>query len=154
MRDVSGPGKPRQWARRVVLLYGLLEADCVVAEKNFGGDMVAATIHAVDPSIPVKMVTASRGKAVRAEPMAALYGADDRLAESGLVVPGSVVVGVPGAGSQVHHVGHFPELEGEMTTWVAGASWSPNRLDAAMWMLTELMLVGRGEKREVTAEVF
>ena len=74
MRDASGPGKPRQWARRVVLLYGLLEADCVVAEKNFGGDMVAATIHAVDPSIPVKMVTASRGKAVRAEPMAALYG--------------------------------------------------------------------------------
>ncbi len=54
----------------------------------------------------------------------------------------------------MHHVGHFPELEGEMTTWVPGASWSPNRLDALVWMLTELMLVGRGETREVTAEVF
>ena len=154
LRDASGPGKPRQWARRVVLLYGLLGADCVVAERNFGGEMVASTIEAVEASVPVKLVTASRGKAIRAEPVAALYGADDRRSASGLVVPGASVVGVPGEGSQVHHVGHFPELESEMTTWVAGASWSPNRLDALVWMLTDLMLGGRGRRQEVTAAVF
>ena len=132
----------------------ILGADCVVAEKNFGGDMVESTIKAVDSAIPVKMVTASRGKEVRAEPVSALYGADDRQTESGLVVPGSVVLGTPGLGSEVHHVGHFPELETEMTTWVAGSRWSPNRLDALVWVLTELLLVGRGRVDEVGAEVF
>ncbi len=140
LRDASGRGKPREWARRVVLLYGMLAADVVVAEKNFGGEMVASTIHAVDSSVPVKMVVASRGKAIRAEPVAALYGADDREGDSGLVAPGSVVVGVPGSGSRVHHVGHFAELESEMTTWVPGVSWSPNRLDALVWGVTEVLL--------------
>jgi len=86
--------------------------------------------------------------------VSALYGADDRRTEARLVLPGSVVLGAPGLGSEVHHVGHFPELETEMTTWVPGARWSPNRLDALVWVLTELLLVGRGRVDEVGAEVF
>ena len=117
MRDVSGRGKPRQWGRRVSLVYHLLGADRVVAEKNFGGDMVEATLKAVDRSLAVKMVSASRGKDVRAEPVSALY--DDGL---------------------VHHVGVFDELEAEMTTWRPGDSESPNRMDALVWVITELML--------------
>ena len=117
LRDVSGRGKPRQWARRVSLLYHLLGADRVVAEKNFGGEMVEATLKTVDRSLSVKMVSASRGKDVRAEPISALY--DDGL---------------------VHHVGIFDELETEMTTWRPGEVQSPNRMDALVWGVTELLL--------------
>ena len=117
LRDVSGHGKPRQWGRRVSLLYHLLGADRVVAEKNFGGDMVEATLKAVDRSLSVKMVSASRGKDVRAEPVSALY--DDGL---------------------VHHVGVFDELETEMTTWRPGDAQSPNRMDALVWGVTDVLL--------------
>jgi len=126
--DVSGRGKPRQWGRRVSLVYHLLKADRVVAEKNFGGDMVEATLKAVDRGLPVTMVNASRGKDVRAEPVSALY--DDGL---------------------VHHVGVFDELETEMTTWRPGDRESPNRMDALVWVITALMLGTTGG--EVSADV-
>lgn len=128
LADRSQPGHlgPRNWAKAAVDLYYELEADRIVAEKNFGGDMVLSTIRTVDPTVPVKLVHASRGKAQRAEPVASL-------AEDG----------------REHHAGDFPEMEVEMTSWAPGDSWSPNRMDAKVWALTELMLVGR--KAEVFA---
>ncbi|MCH7792810.1 MAG: hypothetical protein IID31_11100, partial [Planctomycetes bacterium] len=108
------------WGRATVDAYDEWEGDRIVAEKNFGGDMVASTINvaAGDRRVPVHMVSASRGKDVRAEPVAALY-------EKGLI----------------SHVGVFPELEAEMTGWVPGDPESPNRVDAMVWAFTELMLV-------------
>jgi phage terminase large subunit-like protein len=82
--------------------------------------MVKATIRAVDPTVSFKAVTASRGKAVRAEPIAALY-------EQG----------------RVHHVGTFRELEDEMTDWAPGDPTSPDRMDALVWALTDLSNVGK-----------
>jgi phage terminase large subunit-like protein len=99
-----------------------LKADRIVAETNFGGQMVEYTIGTVDPNVPVTIVSASRGKMVRAEPVAALY-------EQG----------------RVHHVGGYPELEDEMTGY-DGTGPSPNRLDAAVWALSSLMLDDIGRK--------
>lgn len=109
---------PAGWAARVVELYDKLQADVVVAEANYGGAMVEATIRTVRPSIPYREVTASRGKHIRAEPIAALYEKD-----------------------QVRHVGRFPELEEQMTAMTTHGyqgTGSPDRLDAAVWALTEL----------------
>ena len=72
--DPTRPSNPKQWARIAVNAYREFKADRIVAEKNFGGDMVRAVLHTVDPNIPVQLVVASRGKAVRAEPVSALYG--------------------------------------------------------------------------------
>lgn len=121
----TGAG-PATWGRAVVDTYDDCEADLIAAEKNFGGDMVKSTITvaAGDRRIPVTMVTASRGKAVRAEPVRALY-------EEG----------------RVRHVGTFPELETEMTSWVPGDPNSPNRLDAWVWVVTELALQERRKVR-------
>jgi phage terminase large subunit-like protein len=94
-------------------------ADRIVAEDNNGGEMVEATIRAVDPTAPVKRVHASRGKIARAEPISALY-------EQGLI----------------HHVGIFPQLEDQMTSYqpleIKGSQTSPDRMDALVWSLTEL----------------
>lgn len=110
------------WGRAAVTAYDDAEGDRIVAEKNFGGDMVESNIRvaAGERRVPVEMVQASRGKAVRAEPVASLY-------EDGLV----------------SHVGVLVELEQEMTTWVPGDKWSPNRLDALVWAITELGLKPR-----------
>ncbi len=116
LKDVSVLGKPRVWGRRVSLLFHLLKADRVIAEKNFGGDMVLSTLRVVDRRLPVTVVQTARGKLVRAEPISALY-----------------------ADGLVHHVGVFDELEIEMTTWTPDSSESPNRMDALVWALTELM---------------
>lgn len=124
IRDASMMGSPEAWARRVVDTYHHLEADRVVAERNFGGDMVESTIRVADRNVPVKMVTASRGKAQRAEPVSAVY-------QQG----------------RVHHFGDLSELESEYTSWVPGDVWSPNRLDAAVWALTELGLSALGRAR-------
>lgn len=124
IEDRSLYGSPAEWGAEVVTGYHRNKADRVLGEKNFGGDMVESTIRVVDENVAYKGVHASRGKAIRAEPVAALY-------ENG----------------RVHHVGSFPEVEDEMCTWIPGASWSPNRLDAAVWTLTELMLP-ETQKRE------
>lgn len=116
--DASCALSPEGWARRAVEAFRLHRGDRIVAEKNYGGDMVASTIRTVDPRVPVKLVTASRGKALRAEPVAALY-------EQG----------------RVHHVGALPVLEDQLTNWAPdGYDGSPDRLDALVWALTELML--------------
>ena len=92
------------------------EADCIVVEVNNGGEMCKSTLHAVDPSAPVEMVHASRGKHTRAEPVATAY-------ETG----------------ETHHVGRALEkLEDEMCTWFTNCGWSPNRMDAGVWALSAL----------------
>jgi phage terminase large subunit-like protein len=117
LADLSGRMSPEKWARTVVHAYRGWKADRIVAEKNFGGDMVMSTIKSVDQSVAVKMVTASRGKAIRAEPVASWYEQH-----------------------RVHHVGEFGLLEDQMTGWDPTVSGpSPDRVDGLTWALTELM---------------
>ena len=116
LEDRSGKLSPVRWGGRAVASHKKWSSDRVVAESNFGGDMVESTIRHIDIDVPYKYVRATRGKQVRAEPIMALY-------EQG----------------RVHHVREFGALEGEMVTWIPGESeWSPNRLDALVWALTEL----------------
>lgn len=121
MADVSVKASPGIWADAVIDLYHRLQAGRVVGEKNYGGDMVEHTIRqaarARADQISYKNVNATRGKAVRAEPIAAMY-------EQG----------------RVHHVGELAGLEDEQVTWVPGSPRSPNRVDACVWALTELQL--------------
>jgi phage terminase large subunit-like protein len=99
-------------------VYHELQADRIVGESNFGGDMVEAVVRTADPNVPYKAVTASRGKKQRAEPIAALY-----------------------EGGRISHVGTHVSLEDEMVTWdPVKAAWSPGRIDAMVWAATELML--------------
>ena len=120
LKDHSGSMSPAAWGAKVAAAYTDLNADRVIGEGNYGGDMVENIVRQHDPQISYRKVTASRGKLIRAEPIAALY-------EQG----------------RVHHVGTFPELEDQMTSYVPGESASPDRLDALVWALTELMLGGR-----------
>jgi phage terminase large subunit-like protein len=115
--------RPLQWAKRAVDLFHSRMADRIVAEVNQGGEMVRAVIAEVDSSVPLTTVHASRGKAARAEPVAALY-------EQG----------------RVSHVGVLPELEDEMCSMI-GEGESPDRLDALVWAVTELLLKKRAEPR-------
>ncbi len=118
LADLSGRMSPHQWAARALEAYRDFAADRIVAEVNNGGDMVAATLRALDSVAAFKAVRASRGKIARAEPIAALY-------ERGLV----------------HHVGTFPALEDQMCGFTGAArNPSPDRLDALVWALTELMI--------------
>ncbi len=120
LRDGSGKFTPRNWARRAIDLFIATKADRIIAETNYGGEMVEATIRSVGSRAPVKKVTATRGKAVRAEPVVALY-------EQGMV----------------HHVGNFPELEDQLCEWCPMESGpSPDRLDALVWALTDLSALG------------
>jgi len=116
--DRSLQASPNTWGREVVTCYHRNQADRVLGEANFGGDMVETIIRTIDPSIAYKAVHASRGKTARAEPVAGLYEQ-----------------------KRVHHVGQMPGLEDEMCTWVPGVTKeSPNRIDALVWVLTELIL--------------
>ena len=124
---------PEQWARRVATTALKWKADRVVAEANQGGDMVATVLRAADCVMPLKLVHASRGKVARAEPVAALY-------ETG----------------RVHHVGQLARLEDELCGLMAGGGYegpgrSPDRADALVWALTELML---GRRRGVRVRGF
>jgi len=126
--DYSLQGSPAKWAGEVVSAYSRHGADRIVGERNFGGDMVENTIRSVDGGggIAYKDVVASRGKAMRAEPVVAQY-------ERG----------------RVHHVGTFSALEDEMCNWVSSMSkWSPNRIDALVWAVTDL-IVGAPVKAKV-----
>ncbi len=120
---------PERWARAVAGAARAWQADRVVAEANNGGEMVRSVLHAADIALPLRLVHASRGKVARAEPVAALY-------ESG----------------RVRHVGQLPELEDELCGLLAGGGYegpgrSPDRADALVWALSELMLGRRGEPR-------
>jgi hypothetical protein len=122
LADHSGRYSPETWASKTIALYRQFKADRIVAEANFGGAMVESTIRVVDRNAPVKLVTASRGKQARAEPVAALY-------EQG----------------KMHHCGIFIGLEDEMVTWVPLTSTdSPNRVDALVWAATELLVDSGG----------
>ena len=118
---------PGTWGEAVVRAVRRFQADRVVAEVNQGGDMVSAILHSIDPALPVTTVRATRGKYLRAEPVAALY-------EQGRVV----------------HAGTFAALEDQMCDFgpdgLSGGN-SPDRLDALVWALTSLMLSGQGEPR-------
>jgi phage terminase large subunit-like protein len=118
LADRSLRAAPHEWARVAVGAFKEFGADLVVAEKNFGGSLVEANLRNEDRNIPVKLVTASRGKAVRAEPIAHLY-----------------------ARREVDHAATFAELEQqatEMTTAGFMGQRSPDRLDAMVWALSEL----------------
>lgn len=118
--DVTLNGTPDEWGRAAVAAYNKHRADRIIAEVNNGGDMVEFTVKTVAPNVAFKQVRASKGKHTRAEPVAALY-------EQG----------------KVHHVGMFAEMEDQMCQWVPGDA-SPDRLDALVWALTELMLEDGG----------
>lgn len=119
LADYSIDGTPEQWAQQVARAYEEHEADRVVVEINQGGDMVTSVLRATGVRLPLQTVRASRGKATRAEPVAALY-------ERGMM----------------HHVGNFPVLEDQMCSWVPGDK-SPDRIDAMVWAATALMLDGQ-----------
>lgn len=114
--DYSIKASPLDWAKRAVDAYRTHNADAIVVEVNNGGDMIPAVIKQVDASVFVKQVRATRGKQLRAEPIAAFY-------EQG----------------RVHHVGVLEKLEVQMTTWTPEDPKSPDRLDALVWACTDLL---------------
>jgi phage terminase large subunit-like protein len=129
LADASvGGASPERWARAVAAAAEVWGADRVIAEKNQGGDMVASVLTNADVHLPVKLVSASRGKVARAEPVAALF-------ENG----------------RAKLAGRFPELEDELAGLLIGGDYagpgrSPDRADACVWALTALMKRG-GEPR-------
>ena len=134
LEDLSGKMSAQEWPGVVNVAYERHEADKVIAEANFGGDMVRQVMHAHNPNLPVKIVKASRGsggviaKVVRAEPIAALFDQQ-----------------------KVCLAGHFPELEDQMCSMTMSGytgSRSPDRLDAMVWAITELF--PKVTKREST----
>jgi hypothetical protein len=120
LADGSGVFKPDEWARNAIHLFHYYKADRIVAEANQGGEMVTEVIHAQNPHVPVTLVKASRGKYIRAEPVAALY-----------------------ARGRIRHVGEFGALEDQMCSFTAdfdrkAEGYSPDRLDAMVWAFTDL----------------
>ena len=115
--DRSGRYTPNGWASKAIAAYDEFSADRIVAEANYGGDMVANTLRQAGFKGHVEIVHASRGKRQRAEPVAALY-------EQG----------------RWHHCGPFPKLEDQMVTWLADSGDSPDRMDALVWAATDLFI--------------
>lgn len=117
IEDLTGIYTPNAWAYKSIEAYMKWSADRIIGETNYGGDMIETVIRNLAPEVAYKSVTASRGKYLRAEPIAALY-------ERGMV----------------HHVGNLNKLEDEMCLWLPGDK-SPNRMDALVWALTDLMTI-------------
>lgn len=118
LEDASLRGTPEDWAKKAISLYRKYSADKIVAEKNQGGEMVLSVFRAIDRTVPVKLVHASRGKVVRAEPISALYEQN-----------------------RIHHVGRLDKLEDQMCAFsvdISRAHGSPDRVDALVWGLTEV----------------
>jgi phage terminase large subunit-like protein len=137
LEDASLRGSPEEWAKKAVQMYRKWSADKIVAEKNQGGDMVASVIRSVDRSIMPKLVHASRGKIIRAEPISSLYEQN-----------------------RIHHVGRFDQLEDQMCTFSvdnirANGMGSPDRVDALVWGLTELFekLTGRRRSEKTVQQI-
>lgn len=129
LEDGSLRGTPEEWAKRAVGLFRKWEADKIVAEKNQGGEMVSHVIRSVDRSVPIKLVHASRGKVVRAEPISSLYEQ-----------------------KRVHHVGMHDQLEDQMCMFSVdnirnSSTGSPDRVDALVWGLTEIFDKIAGRRR-------
>jgi predicted phage terminase large subunit-like protein len=120
LADLSGRMSPTEWARKGVDAYRIYKADRIVAEVNFGGQIVITTIAAVDSGVPTKAITSSRGKVLRAEPVSALFEQD-----------------------RAHLVGNFPELEDQLTSFTSdydrARDGSPDRLDAMVFAIAELV---------------
>lgn len=136
LEDASLRGTPEDWAKKAVSMYRKWSADKIVAEKNQGGEMVSSVLKAADRSVPVKLVHASRGKVIRAEPISALY-------EQG----------------RIHHCGRFDKLEDQMCEFSIdnvrnSATGSPDRVDALVWGLTEIFdkIAGRRRKTPTKTE--
>lgn len=125
--DLTCHLSPDGWAKKVDYAFHKWQADRVVCEVNNGGELVTTVLKTVNPGLPILAVHAARGKLTRAEPVAALY-------EQG----------------RIHHAGTFPKLEDELTSWVPGESDSPDRLDALVWAITELMVA----KTPASAPIF
>lgn len=121
LADYTTKASPAAWSALVAEAYHTFEADRVVAERNFGGDMVEYTLRSLQPDLPIRMVRASHGKAIRAEPVSGMY-------EQG----------------KIHHVGVLPFLEDQMCTWDPedDDAPSPDRMDALVWALTDLLVTG------------
>lgn len=120
LADYSVRGKPDVWAKAAIKAYRDYEANSIVAEMNNGHDMVKHTMRTYDGTLPIEEVYASRGKAQRAEPVFSLY-------EQG----------------RMHHVGHFPVLEDQMTTFDVmdpDPTWSPDHMDAMVWAATKMLV--------------
>ncbi len=116
--DLTCRETPLGWAKVAVAAYRSRRADRIVGEVNNGGDLVEGNVRAVAPDVPFRAVRASRGKYIRAEPVAALY-------EQG----------------RVHHVGMFERLEDQMCGWSPQTQEkSPDRMDALVWGITELLI--------------
>lgn len=137
LEDGSLRGSPEDWARRAIGLYRKWEADKIVAEKNQGGEMVASVLKSVDRSILPKLVHASRGKIVRAEPISSLYEQN-----------------------RIHHVGRHDKLEDQMCVFSVdnirgNGNGSPDRVDALVWGLTELFdkMTGRRKSEKDSTKV-
>lgn len=131
LADLSCAGEtPRAWAGIVAQAYRDFSADRVVAEVNQGGDLVEAVMRQIDPAISFRAVRATRGKRLRAEPVAALY-------EQG----------------RVHHVGGLPELEDQMCRFDTALQQrrSPDRVDALVWAVTDLVLAAAPAAPQVRA---
>jgi phage terminase large subunit-like protein len=130
LADASIPRpSPERWARAAARAARIWQADRVIAEANQGGAMVASVLRAAEIALPLRLVHASKGKAARAEPVAALYEA-----------------------GRVRHAGTFPALEDELCGLIAGGGYqgpgrSPDRADALVWALSELMLTARAVPR-------
>lgn len=121
LADLTCHLPPEGWGTRAVGAYRDHQADRIVAEVNNGGEMVEHVINTVDPTVAFKAVHASRGKQTRAQPIAAFYGGPERE-------------------PRIHHVGGFAELEDQLCTWVPEDAKSPDRLDALVWAMSDLML--------------
>ena len=122
---------PAGWARRAIEAFDEFQASRIVGETNMGGDMIETIIKQIRPTVPYRGVVARRGKTLRAEPISSLY-------EQG----------------RISHHGIFPELETQMTTWVAGESdFSPDRLDALVHGLTSLNIGAEGSADRFFASI-
>ena len=117
LEDASTAGRPEEWGARVAATARKWNAERVVVESNQGGDMVRATIHAVDPNLRIEKIVAKQSKASRAEPVSAMY-------ERGYV----------------HHAGFFPMLEAQMTGFVPGEGKSPDRMDALVHAISTVLV--------------
>jgi PBSX family phage terminase large subunit len=117
LEDLSGKYSPNEWAKVASQAFSNWDADCIVAEKNQGGDMVESVLRSQNATARIKLVTATKGKYVRAEPIYSLYEQ-----------------------SKIFHVGSFPILEKQMVTFDPDKGKSPDRVDALVWGFTELML--------------
>jgi PBSX family phage terminase large subunit len=117
LEDLSGKYSPNEWAKVASQAFNNWDADCIVAEKNQGGDMVESVLRSQNSTARIKLVTATKGKYVRAEPIYSLYEQ-----------------------SKIFHVGSFPILEKQMITFDPDKGKSPDRVDALVWGFTELML--------------